>query len=83
MPIYEFVARDPEKACAHCAQGFEQVLKMADPPLEKCPQCGAPVRKAYSVPALPGSKSAFDDRAKHAGFHKLQRLGKGEYETKY
>ena len=83
MPIYEFVAREPETGCPHCAHGFEQTRRMSDPPLEKCPHCGAPVRKVYSAPALPEGKSGFDARAKCGGFQKLQLVGKGEYEKKY
>jgi len=38
------------------------------------------------VPALAAvgaSRSGLDDRAKAAGFTKLKRLGKGEYERQY
>jgi predicted nucleic acid-binding Zn ribbon protein len=56
---------------------------MADPPLEKCPECGAAVSRIVSRPSVGGSKSSLDQRAKAAGFTKLQRLGKGEYEKKY
>jgi hypothetical protein len=41
------------------------------------------VVKVVSRPAVGGSSSGFDDRAKSAGFHKLKRLGKGEYEKQY
>lgn len=83
MPIYEYQAKDPAVCCGDCRAGFEVMQKMSDPKLEKCPQCGAPVAKMISVTAVGGSKSGLDDRAKAAGFTKLQRLGKGEYEKKY
>jgi len=83
MPIYEYQAKDAATSCAHCLKPFECLQRLSDPPLDKCPQCGAPVTKIISVPAVGRSRTGFDRRAKEAGFTKLQRLGKGEYEKKY
>ena len=83
MPIYEYAAADETRACERCRGGFEQLRSLADPPLRQCPWCGAPVGKRISAPALGRSKSDLDTRAKNAGFHKLKRLGKGEYEKQY
>jgi len=83
MPIYEYEAVNSEQNCDYCVRPFEFVQKISDPPLARCPRCGAPVRKVVSVTAIGSSRSDFDRRAKEAGFHKLQRTGKGEYEKKY
>jgi putative FmdB family regulatory protein len=83
MPIYEYEAADERRACDRCRAGFEVLQSLRDPALKVCPTCGAEVRKRISASAVGGSKSNFDSRAKAAGFHKLQRLGKGEYEKKY
>lgn len=83
MPIYEYEAKDEKKNCPHCSRSFEVFQKLSGSPLAECPKCGAPVRKLISAAAVGGSASGLDDRAKNAGFHKLQRLGKGEYEKKY
>lgn len=83
MPIYEYQAVEERRGCGHCAPGFEVMQRLADAPLAVCPQCGAPIRKLISAAAVGGSKSNFDDRAKTAGFHKLKRLGQGEYEKQY
>jgi putative FmdB family regulatory protein len=83
MPIYEYEAADEHQACDYCRTGFEVLQMLKEPALRVCPTCGAAVRKRISAPAVGGSKSGLDDRAKAAGFHKLQRLGKGEYERKY
>ena len=83
MPIYEYEAKDSKQSCEHCIDGFEIMRKMADEPLTECPQCGSPIRKLISAHAVGGSQSGLDDRAKSAGFHKLEKLGKGEYEKKY
>jgi putative FmdB family regulatory protein len=85
MPIYEYQASDAAAAagCRHCAAPFEVMQRINDAPLTTCPQCGAAVTRLISAPAVGRSQSGFDDRAKAAGFHKLQRLGKGEYEKQY
>jgi putative FmdB family regulatory protein len=82
MPIYEYEATGA-RHCDHCAHRFEVFQKMADAPLQTCPACGAPVARIISAHAVGGSKSSFDDRAKAAGFSKLQKVSKGEYEKKY
>ena len=83
MPFYEYQAKEKTKSCEFCLNGFEQLQKISDPLLSKCPKCGAPVIKLISAPFIGSSKTGLDSRAKNAGFHKLQRLGKGEYEKKY
>ena len=83
MPIYEYEARNKSSSCPRCTCPFECLQRMADPPLDKCPDCGAPVSRIISRPAVGGSKSSLDRRAKAAGFTKLRRLGKGEYEKQY
>lgn len=81
MPLYEYIAVD--KSCAWCKNGFEHLAKCTDPALTVCPKCGQAVRKVFSVPAVGRSASGLDDRAKSAGFHKLKKLGSGEYEKQY
>ena len=83
MPTYEYEAADPAKSCDRCRTGFELVRNLSAPRVTDCPTCGAPVRKLISAPAVGRSVSGLDDRAKSAGFTKLKRLGKGEYEKQY
>ena len=83
MPLREYQARDAARSCEKCRAGFERLESGSDAPLEACPQCGAPVARQLSAPSVVSSKSGFDQRAKNAGFHKLQKIGKGEYEKKY
>lgn len=83
MPIYEYEAVNAEASCAHCKDGFEIIQSFSDAKLEKCPECGNPVQRIISAPSLGRSQSSLDDRAKAAGFTKLKRLGKGEYEKQY
>jgi putative FmdB family regulatory protein len=83
MPIREYVACDDGRGCPHCRAGFEHLEKLEDPPLKYCPKCGGPIKRQLSAPRIGSSQSSLDDRAKSAGFTKLKRLGKGEYEREY
>ncbi|MBI2438833.1 MAG: hypothetical protein HYV36_08505, partial [Lentisphaerae bacterium] len=66
MPLREYQARDPQKGCARCQEPFERLEQGATPPLEKCPDCGAPLKRLISAPAIGDSKSSFDQRAAQA-----------------
>jgi putative FmdB family regulatory protein len=83
MPTYEYETRDPAAGCAYCQAGFECVQHLSEPPLTVCPRCGVAVRKRLCAPAIGRSVASLDSRAKAAGFTKLKRLGKGEYEKQY
>jgi putative FmdB family regulatory protein len=83
MPIYDYEATDQAHACAYCEQGFEAVQRLSEPRLTACPKCGNPITKCIVAPAIGRSKSNLDDRAKNAGFTKLKKIGKGEYEKMY
>ena len=48
MPIYEYQALSPDKACKSCRRGFEMLQQINDKPLTKCPRCGQPVKKIMS-----------------------------------
>ena len=45
MPLYEY-------ECTACGHHFEVIRKFSDPPEDKCPKCGSPVRKLQSAPAF-------------------------------
>lgn len=83
MPVYDYEAVSPEHSCPRCVKAFEAVQSIHDEHLKTCPACGAPIRRIISAPAIGRSKSKLDDRAKAAGFKKLKRIGKGEYEKMY
>lgn len=83
MPIYEYIAKDPEKSCDYCRDGFEQLESISGLRNTICPKCGNKVQRLISAPSVGASESGFDDRAKAAGFHKLRKLGSGEYEKEY
>ena len=83
MPIYQYQAPNPAASCEKCRDGFELRQAIADPALKTCPWCGAPVARVPSLAAIGFSQSGLDDRAKAAGFTKLSRIGKGEYERNF
>ena len=45
MPLYEY-------ECDANGHRFEVIQKFSDPLVEKCPQCGSPVHKLLSSPAI-------------------------------
>jgi len=83
MPIYEYQAKDQKKSCPHCRAPFEVLQRISENSLTACPACGAAIHKLISAPRVGASQSNFDDRAKSAGFHKLKKVSKGEYEKQY
>ena len=83
MPIYVYQVRDGAKGCRTCSDSFECIQSLRERPLEACPECGAPVQRVPAPAAVGFSQSNLDDRARAAGFTKLKRLGKGEYERQY
>lgn len=84
MPIYEYVSQapeDPEHSCRVCARGFELRRPVDRVPLEVCPLCKNPVKKAVSrinTPKVTKPLSVSD--AKKAGFTVLEKRDKGVYE---
>ncbi|MDD5482983.1 MAG: zinc ribbon domain-containing protein [Kiritimatiellae bacterium] len=83
MPIREYQAGDPAGGCAFCRNGFERFERGSGPVVLKCPQCGAKIVRLISAPNVGASQSNADARAKQAGFHKLKKISRGEYEKIY
>ncbi len=83
MPIYEYKSIEGKLGCPYCRNGFECIRRLSDEPLKECPKCKTEIQKLISVTSVGASKTGLDDRAKSAGFHKLKKLGKGEYEKQY
>ena len=73
MPIYAYEVREGSDGCERCRRGFEVLQSLREAPIARCPD----------LAAVGMSQSGLDDRAKAAGFTKLKRLGKGEYEREY
>ena len=62
MPIYEYI-------CEKCRKQIERIQRVSDPRCKKCPQCGGPLRKLVSSPAIQFKGSGFyiNDYAKKSG----------------
>lgn len=45
MPIYEY-------QCGACGLRFERIQKFSDPAQSECPNCGQPVERLVSAPAI-------------------------------
>ena len=52
MPIYEY-------SCEKCGKRFEKIQKISDPKCRKCPDCGGPLHKLVSSPAIQFKGSGF------------------------
>lgn len=52
MPLYEY-------QCDACGHRFEKIQKFSDPPIAVCPECGGPVQKLLSSPAIQFKGSGF------------------------
>ncbi len=65
MPIYEY-------ECTECGHRTELLQRHGDPPLESCSECGSPVRKLFSAPAV---------QFKGSGWYVTDYAGKGKSAT--
>jgi putative regulatory protein, FmdB family len=83
MPTYTYQAKNEAHSCRHCREGFDAVQKISDAAFSECPECGAAVAKVPVASNIGRLQSSFDDRAKSAGFSKLKKVSKGEYEKQY
>ena len=52
MPLYEY-------QCKKCKHKFEKIQKFSDRPIKKCPECGGPVERPLSAPAVHFKGSGF------------------------
>ena len=82
MPIYEY--QTTQEGCPHCRERFEVVQTFSAPPLEICPECGGPVAKVFSAPAVQGGDRTdakmSNKNLAEKGFTKYVKAGGGHYE---
>ncbi len=81
MPIYHYIAVNPEEGCLRCRKGFDLRRPLSRPPLTECPLCRHPVRKVImpvNTPRIAKPLSVSD--AKSAGFTILEKRSDGSYE---
>ncbi len=83
MPTYEYRAKDPSAGCENCADGFEVIQRVSEPPRSTCPVCGGPVKRVislFSVSTRPSTRSLLSDKnIKRHGFTKLVNEGDGKF----
>ena len=83
MPIFEYQSTGP-KSCPSCAERFEVFQKMSESALENCPECGAPIHKVITAPAVHGATSSknvlSNKNLAEKGFTKYVKAGDGRYE---
>lgn len=81
MPFYEYI-QTGDAGCPHCRDGFTVLQRLADGALDRCPECGGPVRKLVSPPNVVGRHSGAPstNSIEKAGFTQYRKIGKGVYE---
>lgn len=81
MAIHEYFPSEG-RGCALCCYGFEHLHKAGEAPLEICPACGVPLRRAINAPAVVDGHAQVLREANLArhGFSQYRRAGKGRYE---
>ncbi|MFW5926909.1 MAG: FmdB family zinc ribbon protein [Wenzhouxiangella sp.] len=81
MPFYEYIVAEAE-GCDHCRQAFTVLQRLGDEPLERCPECGCPVRRLISAPNVVGNpnEALKPSEVEKAGFTQYRKIGKGVYE---
>ena len=78
MPLYEY-------KCTKCGTVVECIQKVSDAPLKACSQCGGPLRKLMSSPAIQFKGSGFyitDYARKDAGAKKAPEKPRVEESAK-
>ena len=79
MPIYIYAPLSGQ--CRQCDGSFEVYQRVADEKLEKCSDCGKPVQRLISAPAVHGRFSTkSDSRLKDLGLTKYVKTSDGSYE---
>ncbi|MBN1590429.1 MAG: zinc ribbon domain-containing protein [Pirellulales bacterium] len=80
MPLYEY--KPDAKGCKYCAEGFEVLQSVNDPPVAKCPECGAACHRVFSsFAAIKSTRDMLSTKnlARH-GFTQYKKAGDGHYE---
>lgn len=72
MPLYDY-------QCKKCKHRFEKIQKFSDAPVRKCPECGGPVEKLLTAPAVhfKGSGWYVSDYARKSGEGKSPSSSEG------
>jgi putative FmdB family regulatory protein len=80
MPIYRY---EPAGAgCPSCREGIERLQRLSDPPLDRCPDCGAALERVIGAPTVVsgGAHLLRESHVAKHGFTQYRKVGKGKYE---
>ncbi|PKK91216.1 MAG: hypothetical protein CVV64_05450 [Candidatus Wallbacteria bacterium HGW-Wallbacteria-1] len=82
MPLYTFRAKDGEKGCQKCSEGYSEVLQCGEKHFF-CSECGSRVERVYekfSISISDGTVSS--DRLDELGLSVLRRKPDGTFSVK-
>lgn len=84
MPLYFYKAKDPEKSCDYCKDGFETFQRISEDKLEYCPECENEIIKIMhpAVQKRDDSNKTIlsDENLQKHGFKKLINVGGGKFD---
>lgn len=84
MPLYTYKAKDAEKSCDYCKDGFETFQKIMENPLDYCPECENEIVKILHAAIQKKDDSTktilSDENLKKHGFKKLINAGGGKFD---
>jgi len=80
MPIYVYAPASG--GCPTCRDGIERLQRLSDPPLERCPDCGAAVERIIAAASvvMGGAHLLRESHVAKNGFTQYRKVGKGKYE---
>ncbi len=85
MPIYTYIAKDPENACDYCRNSFEEIQSIKEDAYEECPECGNPVKRIIHPAKYKRDDSdktiLSDENLKRHGFKRLVNRGGHKFDT--
>ena len=81
VALYEYRASG-KKSCARCSTPFEVFQSMSAEPQKRCEDCGAPVQRLFSAPAIhgKGTRILSNKNLAEKGFTKYVKAGDGHFE---
>jgi len=83
MTVPTYVYRAKTGGCKLCATSFEKKQSIKDAPLEKCPECDAPIERVICAPFLQTGRTdksvLSDGNLQKHGFDKLINEGGGKF----
>lgn len=84
MPLYSYKAKNSEKSCEYCKDGFETFQGIREETLEYCPECENEIVRIMHAAVQKRDDSnktiLSEENLKKHGFKKLINVGGGKFD---